>query len=149
MRGGVLRPECRASIDRTAAIGKRSDGLGEVFEKRVARKELVPHRKTMVDAYVRLVLIVGLVAKPSEIVGKPGRSWLRIAVKQRCGSRIECARRDQIPCIGKMIGGTKNHALAHLDGAPGGVGCGDRNIPARRGSHCPGRCTVERRTQKS
>src|SRR5437867_3583096 len=137
LRDCVLRPQRRASADCTTAIGKRSDGLREVFEKRVARKELVPRRKTMVDAYVKLVLIVGLVAKPSEIVGKPRRSRLRIAVKQRCGSRIKCTRGDQISCIGKMVGGTKNHAFAHLDGVPGRIRCGDRSIPAGRRSYRP------------
>jgi hypothetical protein len=36
--------------------------LRKIFEIRVARKELVPFREAMIDANVKLVLIVGFVA---------------------------------------------------------------------------------------
>src|SRR5436190_802586 len=102
----------------------------------------------MVYARVKLVLIVGLIAKPSEIVRKSRGGWLRITVKERCSGRIECVSGNQISRIGMMVRRTKNHALAHLDCVPRSVCRGDRRIPARRRGHCAGWSTVQRRIQE-
>src|SRR5882724_10413501 len=148
LRQRVLRPQRRSPADRATSIGQGSYRLRKILEIRVARKELVPFREAMVDAHVKLVLIVGLIAEPSEIVRKSRGSWLRITVKQRCGGRIERVSGNQISRVGMMVRRTKDHALAHLDCVPGSIRRGDRRIPAGRRGYCAGWRTVQRYTQE-
>src|SRR5262249_10250539 len=72
--------------------------------------------ETMIDSYVKLVLIVRFVAEPFEVVGEPRRSGLGVAVEQRSCGGIEGIGND-ISGVGVMVRRPENHVLFCLNAA--------------------------------
>ena len=80
LRERVLGTKRGSASGDAAAIGKRSDRLGEVFGEGIADKNLVAIGEAVVDTEVELILIVGFIAETAEIVGETGRGGGWVAV---------------------------------------------------------------------